>query len=105
MKKPLLVAITVIFLLLSCGGGKKADVEVDQTKTFENQKSLAAASSWRGNFPQALKEIEEAEKINDKDPDVYVIKGAIYMGLKEYPLAEENYRKALSQSRLHTRAF
>lgn len=90
-------AFIVIVMLVSCGGGgKKADVEADQTKTFENQKALAVASSWRGNFPQALKEIEAAEKINDKDPEVYVIKGAIYMGLKEYPTAEQNYKKAVS---------
>lgn len=97
MKRTSLVYLLMAIVLLSCGGGKKkADVEVDQSKNFENQKALAAASSWRGNFPQALKEIEEAEKINDKDPDVYVIKGAIYMGLKEYTLAEQNYKKALT---------
>ena len=104
MKIHLLVTVILICLFLSCGGGKKPDVEVDQTKNIENQKSLAAASSWRGNFPQALKEIEEAEKINDKDPDVYVIKGAIYVGLKEYALAEQNYKKALTLSPDYTPA-
>ncbi len=97
MKRVLPAAFIVTLLLVSCGGGgKKPDVEADQTKTFENQKALAVSSSWRGNFPQALKEIEEAEKINDKDPEVYVIKGAIYVGLKEYPTAEQNYKKAVS---------
>ncbi len=96
MKRISLTCLLIAIVLLSCGGGsKKPDAEADQTKTFENQKALAVSSSWRGNFPQALKEIDEAEKINDKDPEVYVIKGAIYMGLKEYPLAEQNYKKAV----------
>ncbi len=97
MRYAVLAAFFAAAMLLACGGGKKKpDVEVDESKTFENQKALAVASSWRGNFPQALKEIEAAEKINDKDPEVYVIKGAIYMGLKEYPAAEQNYKKAVS---------
>ncbi len=105
MKNFSLVTLIVAVLLLSCAGGKKKpDVPQDEGKMFDNQKALAVASSWRGNFPQALKEIEVAEKINDKDPEVYVIKGAIYMGLKEYPTAEENYKKAISLSSTYTPA-
>ncbi len=97
MKYALLTALIVSAMIVSCGGGsKKPDVEVDQTKTFENQKALAAASFNRKNFKQALTEIEAAEKINDKDPDVYVIKGLIYVGLQDYLTAEQNYKKALS---------
>lgn len=106
MKNIALISLMIAVVLVSCGGGakKKAEVAVDQGKTFENQKGLAVASSWRGNFQQALKEIEAAEKINDKDPEVYVIKGAIYMGLKDYPAAEQNYKKAISLSSTYTPA-
>lgn len=94
-------------LCASCGGGssaKKTQTPEEIQKTFENQKALAVASSWRGNFQQALMEINEAEKLNDQDPEVYVIKGAIYFGLKDYPSAEQNYQKALSLNPNYTAA-
>ena len=105
MKNIALISLMIAVVLVSCGGGsKKADVEVDQTKTFENQKALAAASFRRKNFQQALTEIEAAEKMNDKDPDVYVIKGLIYVGLQDYPTAEQNYKKAIGLSPAYTPA-
>jgi len=95
MKK--LITITVIFslLALSCGS-KNSDPPVDKEKMLENHKGLAVASLRRGNFQQALKEVGEAESINNKDPEVYEIKGLIYFGLKDYPTAEQFYKKSLS---------
>ncbi|GIW48179.1 MAG: lipoprotein [Deltaproteobacteria bacterium] len=80
-------------LFLSCAG---RSIEGDRESRFvEDQKALAVASLYRQNFKQAMQEIEEAEKVAKKDPEVYLIKGLIYFGLKEYKEAEALYKKAL----------
>lgn len=84
--------LTILFLLLSCGG---KEVKSNKEKTLNDQKGLATASLFRGNFPQALIDIREAEKINGRDPEVYNIEGLIYFGLKEYKEAEKSYEKAI----------
>ncbi|MFI5322790.1 MAG: tetratricopeptide repeat protein [Thermodesulfobacteriota bacterium] len=105
MKKIALISLFVAFTLAACGGGKKkTEAPEDTAKMFENQKALAVSSLWRGNFQQALKEIDDAEKINNKDPEVYVIKGAIYIGFKDYPIAEENFNKAIGLDKSYTPA-
>ncbi len=105
MKHIALYTLIVTILLISCGGGSKnTETPEDQEKAFEDQKSLAIASSRRGNFQQALKEIEAAEKINDEDPEVYVIKGAIFLGLKDSASAEQLYKKALALNPNYTLA-
>jgi Tfp pilus assembly protein PilF len=98
MKKSTKFLLVVFTLFVSaCGGGKKTpDVEVDQGQAFEDQKALAVVSSWKGNFQQALEEIEVAEKMNNKDPEVYLIKGAIYTGLKDNAGASQYYKQALA---------
>lgn len=105
MKYIFLSSLIVFVLLLSCGGGsKKSELTMDKEEEFSNQKALAAASSWRGNFQQALKEINEAEQINDKDPEVYVIKGAIFFGLKDNAKAEQFYKQAIGLNPNYTPA-
>lgn len=105
MKQTALALFIFAFLLVSCSGGSKnTEPQVDKERAFEDQKALAVASSRRGNFPQALKEIEEAEKINDKDPEVYVIKGAIFIGLRDNARAEQFFKQALALNPNYTLA-
>ena len=97
MKRLILSALIVSALLTACfGGGKDAEPDVDKEKLYQDQKSLAVASLRRGNFQQAMKEIEEAQALHQKeDPEIYLIRGTIYFGLKDYPVAESNYKRAL----------
>lgn len=106
MKKAILSFAGIILLsaiLVSCGskGPRVADPppppKVDPQKAFETQKGLAVASLRRGNFPQALKEIDEAIVMDGDDPEVYLIKGAIYFGLKDYSRAEALYMTSLEK--------
>ena len=106
MKNLLFLFIILTVLAASaCGGGKKkTETPEDAQQNYENQKALAIASFRRGNFKQALTEIEEAQKMNDQDAEVYLIKGAIYFKLKDYPLAEDGYKKALGINPSYTSA-
>mgnify|MGYP001161958023 FL=1 len=106
MKKLLfLLLISTVIAASSCGGGsKKTETPEDNQANYENQKALAIASFRRGNFKQALDEIDAAQKLNAEDAEVYLIKGAIYFKLKDYPLAADGYRKALEINPSYTAA-
>lgn len=89
--------IILCLLFISCGSKSttpRGEVK-DWEKYVENQKSLAIASYRRGNYKQALLDIEEARSRAKRDPEVYLIKGIIYYGLKDYSQAEELYKKSL----------
>ena len=98
MKKILFILLLCI-VTLSCYSSTKSSKSSsgvkDKDKELTNQKALAIASVRRGNFPQALIDLEIAEKINKKDPEVFLIKGIIYYGLKDNDAAEENYLKSI----------
>ena len=104
----------ILFILLLCvvtascytstKSSKSSSGVSDKDTEFTNSKALAVASVKRGNFPQALIDLEPAEKINNKDPEVYLIKGVIYYGLKDYKLAEENYLKSIKLDSKYTEA-
>ena len=81
------------FLLPSCGGEK--NVEGGQKGQIEDQKSLAIASIYRRNFQQALEDIQIAEKINEDDAEVHLIKGLIFLGLKDYNQAEASFKRSI----------
>jgi Tfp pilus assembly protein PilF len=87
------LSLTICFLALSCGG--KEVKENSKEKLLSDQKALAIASLYRKNFQQAMADIQEAEKINDDDPEVHNIKGLIYFGLRDYKDAEKSYKKAI----------
>ncbi|MGH7884459.1 MAG: tetratricopeptide repeat protein [Thermodesulfobacteriota bacterium] len=94
----LLFTLIVLCLFYSSCGSKSstpAGEVKDWKKYVENQKSLAIASYRRGNYKQALTDIEEAYQRAKRDPEVYLIKGIIYFGLKDYSQAEEFYKKSL----------
>ena len=86
MKKILFILLLCI-VSLSCYSSTKSTSGVkDKDTEFTNSKALAVASVRRGNFPQALIDLERAEELNKKDPEVYLIKGVIYYGLKDNAL-------------------
>ena len=92
----ILTLVATVFLASCSGGGKNVGPEVNKEKLYQDQKALAVASLRRGNFQQALKEIDEAQELyKEEDPEIYLIRGAIYFGLKDYPVAESNYKKAI----------
>ncbi|NIP29087.1 MAG: tetratricopeptide repeat protein [Candidatus Dadabacteria bacterium] len=89
------IAIALFFISCASSSPNTPSSVKDWDKYVENQKSLAIAAFRRGNFKQALIDIEEAERRNRRDPEVHLIKGLIYYGLKDYPLAEKYYLKSL----------
>jgi tetratricopeptide (TPR) repeat protein len=89
----LVAFIGISFLLLSCGG--KMVEERREDVSLSNQKALAVASLRRGNLQQAVEDIKKAEGINDRDPDVHLIKGVIYFALKDYKESEASYKRAI----------
>jgi len=89
----LITSTLVILLLISCTAKRPAKTEQDKSVT--DQKSLAVASIYRRNFQQALEDIDAAEKMDKKDPEIPLIKGVIFFGLKEYNQAEGFYEKSL----------
>ncbi len=108
MKKTFSLLLLIVFLAFSyscvkLGATSEKRDQEDQKQLF-NQKQLAIASIRRGNYRQAIEDIAIAEKINAQDPEIYVIKGAIYYGLKEYRIAESNYLQALNVDNSYTKA-
>ena len=85
--------LVCLLLLLSCGG--KETVKEGGKGQIEDQKSLAIASIYRRNFPQALVDIQIAEEINDEDAEVHLIKGLIFLGLKDYNQAEASFKRSI----------
>lgn len=98
--KNITLLIVIFCLFISCAAGPSSTGSgtgkvKDWDKFVENQKSLAIAAFRRGNYKQALSDIAEAERHARKDPEVYLIKGLIYYGLKDYISAEEFYLKSI----------
>ena len=90
----LIFFLGISFLLSSCGGRK---VEEKREETLlSDQKALAVASLRRGNFQQAVTDINKAEEMDGNDPDVHLIKGVIYYALKDYAQAESSYKRAIA---------
>lgn len=113
MNRFILILILVISLPFSysCikvgvnnGGSSPDKLSSERQTELTNQKQLAVASIRRGNFKQAIVDIEVAEGITKQDPEVYLIKGAIYFGLKEYRTAESYYLRSLSLNNAYTEA-
>ncbi|MGI9533927.1 MAG: tetratricopeptide repeat protein [Thermodesulfobacteriota bacterium] len=112
--KKLIILLFLPLLIVSCySRGNKSSAgdyssppphKLDKETELSNQKQLAIASVRRGNFQQAIKDIAPAEEIDDKDPEVYLIKGVIYYGLKDNKTAEENYLYSLKLDSDYTEA-
>lgn len=107
MIRVLLVALLLTFNL-SCysttGTGDSTSSESSEQERLDNQKQMAIASVRRGNFKQALKDIEKAKEIDDDDPGVYFVYGIIYYALKDYEKAEKFYKKAIDENKEYTEA-
>ncbi len=63
--------------------------------TLRNRKNLAASYVRGGDFTGAITEMKKAEVQNEDDPELYLIKGIAYFGLREFAAAEMSYKKAL----------
>lgn len=96
--------LMIFILVLSFSCVNKAGSPSKKDKIFENQKSLAVASIRRQNYKQALKDLEVAEKIDNDDPEVLLIKGIIYYGLKDYDKAAGFYKKSIKEDKEYTEA-
>ncbi len=102
MKRNLIILFTFLLLVISCySGTNTATTSSSSGKNtlLENQKQMAIASVLRGNFKQALKDVEKAKEIDEDDPGVYLVYGIIYYGLKDYKQAENYYKKALEKDK------
>ena len=86
-------------------GGSAPGIEKDETKletpvSPELQKLLGEAQELQGRhrYFDALAKLEDAERIAPKDPNVYNIRGAIYLvpAVREFDKAKENFEKALA---------
>jgi Tfp pilus assembly protein PilF len=85
--------LSIILLLISCGGKKTQETKNDQR--ISEHKSLAIASIYRRNFQQAMEDIEVIESLDSNDPELYLIKGLIFFGLRDFDSAEASYKRAL----------
>ncbi|NIP39093.1 MAG: tetratricopeptide repeat protein [Candidatus Dadabacteria bacterium] len=94
--KKLLLSITFISIISSvfaCGGAS-ATKPKDGT-TIADQKTLAVSSFKRRNYKQALEEIDVAEQMDPKDPEVHLIRGIILFAIQDLEGAEKSYKKAI----------
>ncbi len=76
-------------LLVGCG------VSFYDREAFHIHKRLAYLYLREGRYAEALREASLAEKINSKDPEVYNLKGLIFMAQNEMIKAETNFKKAI----------
>lgn len=56
---------------------------------------LALSSLRQCRYPQALKQLLEALKLEESDPSIYHSLALVYFQLKQYPLAVKFFKKAL----------
>lgn len=94
MKISILVLVISLLFFSACGGGKRVE-ENREDRSLSDQKGLAVASYYRGNFQQAVEDIKKAEEINPNDPEVHLIRGAIYLKVKDYNQSEVSYKRAV----------
>lgn len=104
----LLLIVSMLLVNVSCytstGTGDSSTSRNNEQERLDNQKQMAVASVRRGNFKQALKDIEKAKEIDDDDPGVHFVYGIIYYALKDYDKAENYYKKAIEEDKEYTQA-
>lgn len=88
-----LLLIPLFMFSISCAGQK--ETAGDRQTLVENQIQMSVASVRRGNFKQALKDIDKARDLDRNNPEIYFVYGIIYYALNDYDKAEENYKRAL----------
>lgn len=85
---------------VSCAGTGKNAPAAD----LQNRKNLAASYARGGDFVSAIKEITAVEEAAGDDPEVHLIKGIAYFGLKDLDEAERSYKKAIEIKSDYTKA-
>lgn len=98
--------IILILLLAFTGCAQNVGTGNDRSSNTQlnNQKTMALASFQRQNFKNALEEIEDARKMDNKDPEVYLIEGLIYFALDDIAKSEELYKHALELDKDYSEA-
>ena len=96
--------IILMLLLIGCAQNAGTGGDSNENTQLTNQKTLALASLQRRNFKRALEEIDIAKKMDDKDPEVYLIEGLIYFALEDMVKAEEFYQHALKLDKDYSEA-
>lgn len=93
--KPQMVAIIFIYwCLLQLGGCVTPGAS---KKDFADLHFKVGSSHLeKGNFPEALKELLQAESYNTNDPLIYNNLGLAYFLLERYEQSETNFRKAIA---------
>ena len=66
-------------------------------KALERRLSLARQYIGEGNWEAAKRNLELATEIDPNNPEVYEAFALVYQSTGEYELAEENFKKALTQ--------
>lgn len=95
-----LAPIACALFLASCAGAGKNFSAAD----LQSSKNLAASYARGGDFAGAIREISPVEKQAGNDPEVHIIKGIAYFGLKDLRGAEKSYKKALEIKSDYTKA-
>ena len=99
------ISLFVLLILFSgCAQNVGSGVDTSENTQLTNQKTLALASLQRRNFKRALEEIEIAQKMDNKDPEVYLIEGLIYFALEDMVKAEDLYKHALNLDKDYSEA-
>ena len=99
-----IIIIIVLLMITGCAHNVGTGADRSGNSELTNQKTLALASFQRQNFKAALDEIEVARKMDDKDPEVYLIEGLIYFALEDMAKSEELYKHALELDKNYSEA-
>jgi len=97
MKKYFLLSLMVI-LAFSFSGKAQVNKYKYTTKSEKAIKAYEKATELYDSYSnaEAIKELDNAIKYDDKFIEAYMLKGDIYTDMKKFELAIENYKKAIS---------
>ncbi len=82
--------LIMIFLNFSCAGTKQEVV-----KRASGHRDIGISYLNEGNYSQALKELKEAEKLYEDDPELQNALGLVYYAKGAIAEAEMHYKKAI----------
>lgn len=91
--------LILILFLLGCGSFENQD-----TKEAELHLRIGVSHLNQGNFPQALKELLAAEKLDPENPLIQNNLGLAYFVRERFDLAEKHITKALTLKEDYTEA-
>jgi tetratricopeptide (TPR) repeat protein len=92
-----IISIVVLFFIVSCGGNKQERVH----------KLLMSAKEkiYRLQYDEALEDLEKVEKLNKNHPELYFLRGNVYLTKKMYDDAMTQYNKAIELDANYMEAY